>query len=63
MTERFGLHVGWEDEIVVFELYHEAWVLIELLLETLPQAVFQTALYLMGTSRATRIYIDQRIFM
>jgi hypothetical protein len=38
-------------------------VVVELLLESLPQAVFQTRLYVIGSSRATRIYIDQRIFV
>ncbi|GAQ92877.1 hypothetical protein KFL_011770020 [Klebsormidium nitens] len=34
-----------------------------LLLESLPQAAFQTGLYIVGSSRATRIYIDERIFV
>jgi hypothetical protein len=63
VTERFGLHLAWGDEIVVFERYHESRVVVELLLESLPQAMFQTILYVIGSSRATRIYIDQRIFV
>jgi hypothetical protein len=63
VAERFGLHLTWGDEVVVFERYHESRVMVELLLESLPQAMFQTALYVIGSSRATRIYIDQRIFV
>ncbi|GAQ92577.1 hypothetical protein KFL_010600020 [Klebsormidium nitens] len=63
VAERFGLHLGTGDQIVVFEGYHESRVVVELLLESLPQAVFQTGLYVIGSSRATRIYIDQRIFV
>lgn len=63
VAERFGLHLAWGDEIVVFERYHEARALVELLLESLPQAIFQSALYVLGSSRATRIYIDQRLFV
>ncbi|GAQ89064.1 hypothetical protein KFL_004840040 [Klebsormidium nitens] len=63
VAERFGVHLAWGDEIVVFERYHESRVMVELLLESLPQAVFQTGLYIIGSSRATRIYIDERIFV
>ncbi|GAQ80901.1 hypothetical protein KFL_000650330, partial [Klebsormidium nitens] len=63
VAERFGLHLATGDQIVVFEHYHESRVLVELLLESLPQALFQTGLYIVGSSRATRIYIDQRIFV
>lgn len=63
VAERFGVHLAWGDEILVFEQYQESRVIVELLLESLPQAVFQTGLYMMGSSRATRIYIDQRIFV
>ncbi|GAQ87016.1 hypothetical protein KFL_003250200 [Klebsormidium nitens] len=63
VAERFGLHLASGDEIVVFERYHESRVVVEVLLESLPQAIFQTGLYLIGSSRATRIYIDQRIFV
>ncbi|GAQ92964.1 hypothetical protein KFL_012270010, partial [Klebsormidium nitens] len=63
VAERFGLHLATGDRIVVFERYHESRVVVELLLESLPQAVFQTGLYIIGSSRATRIYIDQRIFV
>jgi hypothetical protein len=63
VAERFGVHLAWGDEIVVFERYHDARGLTELLLESLPQAIFQSALYVLGSSRATRIYIDQRLFV
>jgi hypothetical protein len=63
VAERFGLHLATGNRIVVFERYHESRVVVELLLESLPQAVFQTGLYIVGSSRATRIYIDQRIFV
>lgn len=63
VAERFGLHLATGDRILVFERYHESRVVVELLLESLPQAVFQTGLYVIGSSRATRIYIDQRIFV
>jgi hypothetical protein len=63
VAERFGLHLATGDRILVFERYHESRVVVELLLESLPQAVFQTGLYMIGSSRATRIYIDQRIFV
>jgi hypothetical protein len=63
VAERFGLHLACGDEIVVFERYHDARGLTELLLESLPQAIFQSALYVLGSSRATRIYIDQRLFV
>jgi hypothetical protein len=63
MAERFGVHLAWGDEIAVFKRYHESRVMVESLLESLPQAVFQTGLYIIGSSRATRIYIDQRIFV
>lgn len=63
VAERFGLHLAWGERIVVFESYHEARALSELLLESLPQAVFQTSLYVLGSSRATRIYIDRQIFV
>jgi hypothetical protein len=63
VAERFGLHLAWGDKILVFERYHEARALVELLLESVPQAIFQSALYVLGSSRATRIYIDQRLFV
>jgi hypothetical protein len=63
VAERFRLHLATGDRILVFERYHESRVVVELLLESLPQAVFQTGLYVIGSSRATRIYIDQRIFV
>ncbi|GAQ92966.1 Leucine-rich repeat receptor-like protein kinase family protein, partial [Klebsormidium nitens] len=63
VAEKFGLHLATGDRILVFERYHESRVMVELLLESLPQAVFQTGLYVIGSSRATRIYIDQRIFV
>jgi hypothetical protein len=63
VAERFGLHLATGDRIVVFERYHESRVVVELLMESLPQVVFQTGLYIVGSSRATRIYIDQRIFV
>jgi hypothetical protein len=63
VVEKFGLHLAWEDKIVVLEHYHEGRVLVELLLESFPQAAFQTALYVLGSSRATRFYIDEHIFV
>jgi hypothetical protein len=39
VAERFGVHLAWGDEIVVFERYHESRVMVELLLESLPQAI------------------------
>jgi hypothetical protein len=51
------------DRCYSLELYLQSRLMLELLLRSLPQAVFQTALYLLGSSRATRIYIDQPIFV
>jgi hypothetical protein len=63
VLERLGLHLTIGERIVSFEAYHGGRVSTELLLESVPQAVFQTALYVLGSSRATRIYIDEYIFV
>ncbi|GAQ78274.1 LRR receptor-like serine/threonine-protein kinase FLS2 [Klebsormidium nitens] len=48
--------------ILSFGSYAASRGLWDLLLRSIPQAGVQTALYLLGSSRATRIYIDGRIF-
>lgn len=58
-----GLRLVINGQLVSFEGYHNARILMELLLESVPQAAFQTALYALGSSRATRIYIDEQIFV
>jgi hypothetical protein len=40
VVERFGFHLALGDEIVLYERYHESRVMVELLLESLPQATF-----------------------
>jgi hypothetical protein len=63
VAERLGLHLVHGEQMIVFEHYYKSRVVFESLLESLPQAMFQTGLYILGSSRATRIYIDQRIFV
>lgn len=48
---------------MLFGGYHDSRVTLELLLEAVPQALFQTLLYVLGSSRSTRIYIDEQIFV
>ena len=63
VLERLGLYLTIGERVISFEAYHDGRVSTELLLESIPQAVFQTGLYVLGSSRATRIYIDEYIFV
>jgi hypothetical protein len=51
IVEKFGLRLVRGQQVLVFEPYHDARVLSELLLESVPQAVFQTSLYILESSR------------
>jgi hypothetical protein len=63
ILNQLGLHLVVGEDTYSMESYQEARVLMELVFESIPQAAFQTTLYLLGSSRATRIYIDERIFV
>lgn len=60
---RLGVHLLVEGEPLSFRYYQEARSLLQIVLETLPQSVFQSALYILGSSRATRIYVDDEVFI
>jgi hypothetical protein len=60
---RFGFHLVTNGTVLSLEEYSDARGMLEMVLEAVPQAGFQTGLYLLGSSRATRIYIDQEIFL
>lgn len=63
VAAKFGVHLTTEHRIVLLEGYHDSRSWLELLLESVPQAIFQTILYGLGSSRATRIYIDEHVFV
>lgn len=49
--------------VVGMEEYLGARAHLGAYLQSLPQAVFQSAVYLLGNSRATRYFVDERIFV
>jgi hypothetical protein len=63
VIEKFGFHLVVSETLLSLEEYGDARGMLEMVLEAVPQAGFQTALYLLGSSRATHIYIDEEIFL
>jgi hypothetical protein len=63
VIEKFGFHLVVNGTVLSLEEYGDGRGMLEMVLEAVPQAGFQTALYLLGSSRATRIYIDEEIFL
>ncbi|GAQ81339.1 hypothetical protein KFL_000780015 [Klebsormidium nitens] len=62
VLDKLGLRLTLDGLVVSFEGYQDFRILLEVLLESFPQAIFQTVLYRLGSSRATNIYVDDRIF-
>lgn len=62
LLNQLGFHLVVEERTLGMQFYHEYRVMLELVLESIPQAIFQVALYILGSSRVTRIYIDEQIF-
>lgn len=60
---RLGVHLMIRGDPLSVRHYQEARSMLQIVLETLPQSVFQSALYILGSSRATRIYVDDEIFI
>jgi hypothetical protein len=61
-ANKVGVHLRWGPDVYTLQPYFAFRSQLELVLRSIPQALFQSALYLLGSSRATRIYIDQRLF-
>jgi Leucine-rich repeat (LRR) protein len=55
------MHVG--DHVVGMDEYLNVRAHLDVLLRSLPQSLFQSVLYLLGSSRATRVFIDETIFI
>ncbi|GAQ84098.1 adenylate cyclase [Klebsormidium nitens] len=60
---RLGVHPVVGGKVVSLDAYVAARGLIEELFEAVPQAILQSALYLLGNSAATNYYIDDAIFI
>ncbi|GAQ93027.1 L domain-like superfamily protein [Klebsormidium nitens] len=60
---RFGVHPVVWGKVVSLDAYVAARGLVEELFEAVPQAILQSALYLLGNSAATNYYIDDAIFI
>jgi hypothetical protein len=58
-----GLHLKLGSEILDLTEYYTGRMFLQAVLSTATQAVFQSVLFAQGTSRATRIYVDRRIFL
>lgn len=63
LVGRLGGHLTVEGVPLSIRYYQEARSLLQIAVETLPQSVFQSALYILGSSRATRIYVDDITFI
>jgi hypothetical protein len=63
LADRVGVHLRWGSSVYSLQSYADFRAQLELTLRTIPQAVFQSTLYVLGSSRATRIYIDQTAFL
>ncbi|GAQ78110.1 hypothetical protein KFL_000080140 [Klebsormidium nitens] len=61
-ADKVGFHLWWGEDIYTMLPYFDFRSQLDLVLRSIPQAIFQSVLYLLGSSRATRIYIDQQIF-
>jgi hypothetical protein len=62
MVDNAGFHPMVEDDVYSLAPYLNTRLSLELLLRSIPQAIFQSSIYLLGSSRATRIYIDKETF-
>ncbi|GAQ77782.1 hypothetical protein KFL_000030580 [Klebsormidium nitens] len=51
------------DAVAGMEEYLNARAHLDVVLRSFPQAVFQSFVYVLGSSRGTRIYVDERIFV
>jgi hypothetical protein len=58
-----GGHLTVEGVPMSIRYYQEARSLLQIAVETLPQSVFQSVLYILGSSRATRVYVDDVTFI
>lgn len=61
-VDKVGFHLRWGEDIYTMLPYFDFRSQLELVFRSIPQALFQSVLYLLGSSRATRIYIDEQIF-
>ncbi|GAQ91220.1 LRR receptor-like serine/threonine-protein kinase FLS2 [Klebsormidium nitens] len=63
LVDKIGGHLRFGFDVYSLHHYSQFRSQLDLVLRSVPQAVFQTALYLLGSSRATRIYIDEQILL
>jgi hypothetical protein len=63
LLDKIGAHLRFGPTVYSLYAYSDFQSQADLTLRSIPQAVFQTVLYLLGSSRATRIYIDEQILL
>jgi hypothetical protein len=61
--DMLGFHPVIGPHVYSLDLWYDSRSLVELLVRTIPQGAFQTTVYLLGSSRATNVYIDQTLFV
>ncbi|GAQ78577.1 LRR receptor-like serine/threonine-protein kinase FLS2 [Klebsormidium nitens] len=64
LVDRVGFHVSTSvNTVYSMRPWYQTRSLLELAVRTVPQIAFQTTVYLLGNSRATRFYVDEIIFV
>lgn len=63
VLDRVGFHLVWDRMPYSLNAYCDAQGLLEMLMRSIPQIILQSAVYILGSSRATGIYIDETIFI
>jgi hypothetical protein len=61
LLDKIGVHLRFGPTMYSFHVYSKFRSQLDLTLRSIPQVVLQTTLYLLGSSRSTRIYIDEQI--
>eukprot|EP00243_Klebsormidium_subtile_P002709 TRINITY_DN15503_c0_g1_i1.p1 TRINITY_DN15503_c0_g1~~TRINITY_DN15503_c0_g1_i1.p1 ORF type:complete len:665 (+),score=85.60 TRINITY_DN15503_c0_g1_i1:1267-3261(+) len=65
VVDRIGFHVirQLDNTVYCMSPWYQTRSLLELAVRTVPQIAFQTTVYLLGNSRATRFYVDEGLFV
>jgi hypothetical protein len=61
--DSLNMHPVLDGTTYTLQSYREAHALVNVFLRSIPQAVFQSIIYVLGSSRATRIYVDEYLFL
>jgi hypothetical protein len=62
ILSKFGFYPKVGDNVYSLEHYHESRSTWELVVESIPQACLQSIVYILGSSMATRIFVDDQVF-